>query len=98
MKELGQAYTVSEELAEKCEKYVCSLYGKSGADVIDVRYALFSKNDSIHHIYHQLKMHLASIQAEQITRLYLETSLRRHARCTNPTWSWLDFKSGSIYM
>ena len=41
MKELGQSYTVSEELMEKCEKYVCSLYGKSGADVIDVRYALF---------------------------------------------------------
>ena len=85
MKELGLAYTVSEELAKKCEKYVCSLYGKSGADVIDVRYALFSRKDSIHHIYHQLKMRLASIQAEQITRLYLETSLRCYARCTNPT-------------
>ena len=41
MKELGQSCTVSEELMEKREKYVCSLYGKSGTDVIDVRYALF---------------------------------------------------------
>ena len=41
MKELGQSYTVSDELMEKFEKYVCILYEKSGADVIDVRYALF---------------------------------------------------------
>ena len=41
MREFGQSYTVSEELMEKCEMYVCSLYGKSGADVNDVRYALF---------------------------------------------------------
>ena len=41
IKELGQSNTVSDELMEKCEKYVCSLYGKSGADVIGVRYALF---------------------------------------------------------
>ena len=43
MKEPGQSYRVSEELMEKCEKYVRSLYGKSGVDVIDVRYALFFK-------------------------------------------------------
>ena len=40
MKELGHTQ-VSEELIEKCEMYACSLYGKSGADVNDVRYALF---------------------------------------------------------
>ena len=68
MRELGQSYTVSEELMEKCEMYVCSLYGKSGADVNDVRYALFAKKDKSHHSY-QPKMHLASIQGEQIIRL-----------------------------
>ena len=46
MRELGQSYTVSEELMEKCEMYVCSLYGKSGADVNDVRYALFCQKGS----------------------------------------------------
>ena len=46
IKELGQSNTVSEELMEKCEKNVCSLYGKSGADVIDVRYALFCQKRS----------------------------------------------------
>ena len=46
MKELGQSYTVSEELMEKCERYVCSLYGKSGADVNDIRYALSCQKGS----------------------------------------------------
>ena len=46
MRELGQSYTVSEELMEKCEMYVCSLYGKSGADVNDVCYALFCQKGS----------------------------------------------------
>ena len=46
MRELGQSYTVSEELIEKCEMYVCSLYGNSGADVNDVRYALFCQKGS----------------------------------------------------
>ena len=46
MRELGQSYTVSEELMEKCAMYVCSLYGKSRADVNDVRYALFCQKGS----------------------------------------------------
>ena len=46
MKELGQSYTVSEELLEKCEMYVCSLYGKSRADVNDVHFALFCQKGS----------------------------------------------------
>ena len=46
MRELRQSYKVSEELTEKCEMYVCSLYGKSGADVNDVRYALFCQKGS----------------------------------------------------
>ena len=46
MKELGQSCTVSEELVKKCEKYVCSLYGKSIADVNDARYALFCQKRS----------------------------------------------------
>ena len=29
----------------------------------------FAKKDQSHHSYHQLKMHLASIQGEQIIRL-----------------------------
>ena len=68
MKELGQSYTVSEELMEKCEKYVCSLYEKSGADVNDALYC-FAKKDPSHHSCHQLKMQLTSIQGEQNTRL-----------------------------
>ena len=46
MKELGRSYTVSEELMVKREIYICSLYGKSGADVNDARYALFCKESS----------------------------------------------------
>ena len=44
MKELGRSYTVSEELMVKREIYICSLYGKSGADVNYARYALFCKD------------------------------------------------------
>ena len=43
---MKESYTVSEELIEKCEKYVCSSYIKSGADVNDVRYALFCQKGS----------------------------------------------------
>ena len=46
MKELGQSYTVSEELMVKCEMYVCSLHGKSRADVNDIRFALFYQKGS----------------------------------------------------
>ena len=46
MKELGRSYTVSEELMVKREMYICSLYGKSGADVNDARYAMFCKESS----------------------------------------------------
>ena len=39
-------HTVCEELMEKRGMYICSLYGKSGADVNDARYASFCKESS----------------------------------------------------
>ena len=46
VKKLGQSYTVSEEVMEKCEMYVCILYGKSGADVNDELHELFCQKGS----------------------------------------------------
>ena len=46
MTQLGQDFHPSEELQDCCEEFTCSIYGKPGISVNDVRYSMFCSRSS----------------------------------------------------
>lgn len=46
MTQLGQDFNPSEELQDLCEEFNCSLYGKPGKSVKEVRYSIFCSRSS----------------------------------------------------
>ena len=87
------------ELMEKCEKYVCSLYGKSGADVIDVRYALFFQKTFESSQLSPTKDTLS----KHISRANYQAAIKRRALDAGPDiptphgHGWI-LRSGSMYI
>lgn len=47
--DLGQHFTITEDIYEQCERFVCALYGYNCDSVNEVRYKMFCKNNAQSH-------------------------------------------------